>query len=393
MEKRFVYADNAATSPVIPEAFEAMRPYLTEVWGNPSSMYSVGREAKKGLDSARADIASALGAADNEIYFTSCGTEADNWALKGGARFMRDKYGRRHVITSVIEHPAVLKSCKALEAEGFRVTYVGVTSEGVINMDELARALDSDTAILSVMFANNEIGTLQPVAELAKLAHDAGALFFTDAVQAVGSVPVNCHELKVDLLSFSGHKFGAPKGVGGLYIRRGLKIGKYLDGGGQERMMRSGTENVAGIVAMAKALTLAVERMPDTARIAAMRDRLADYITKNIPYTIYNGSREHRLPGNLNISFEFIEGESLLLLLDMEGICISTGSACSSNSLEPSHVLLAIGLPAEKAHGSMRVSITHHNTDADVDYIIEKLPPIVARLRAMSPIYPGDPKQ
>lgn len=393
MEKRFVYADNAATSPVLPEAFEAMRPYLTEVWGNPSSMYSAGREAKKGLDAARTAVAAALGASDNEIYFTSCGTEADNWALKGGARFMRDKYGRRHVITSVIEHPAVLKSCKALEAEGFRVSYVGVTSEGIIDTDELMRVIDDDTAILAVMYANNEIGTIQPVAELARIAHDKGAIFFTDAVQAVGAVPVNCHELKVDLLSFSGHKFGAPKGVGGLYIRRGLKIGKYLDGGGQERLMRSGTENVAGIVAMAKALTVATENMADTERIAAMRDRLADYITENIPYTIYNGSREHRLPGNLNISFEFIEGESLLLLLDMEGICISTGSACSSNSLEPSHVLLSIGLPAEKAHGSMRVSLSHHNTDADIDYIIEKLPPIVARLRSMSPIYPGDPKQ
>lgn len=393
MEKRFVYADNAATSPVLPEAFDAMKPYLTEVWGNPSSMYSVGREAKKGLDAARADIASVLGASENEIYFTSCGTEADNWALKGGARFMLKKYGRKHIITSKIEHPAVLNSCRALESEGFRVTYINVTSEGIIDMDELSSALDSDTAILAVMYANNEIGTIQPVSELAKLAHDKGALFFTDAVQAVGAIPVNCHETGADMLSFSGHKFGAPKGVGGLYIRRGLKIGKYLDGGGQERLMRSGTENVAGIVAMAKALTLAAEQLPDMARISAMRDRLANYITENIPYTIYNGSKEHRLPGNLNISFEFIEGESLLLLLDMDGICISTGSACSSNSLEPSHVLLAIGLPAEKAHGSMRVSLSHHNTDEDIDYIIEKLPPIVARLRAMSPIYPGDPKQ
>ncbi len=389
MEKRFVYADNAATSPVLPEAFEAMKPYLTSVWGNPSSMYSSGREAKKGLDAARASVAKNLGANDNEIYFTSCGTEADNWAIKGGARFMRDKYGRRHIITSEIEHPAVLKSCKALEAEGFRVSYIKVTSEGIVDLDDLKKKIDSDTALVSVMFANNEIGTLQPIEDLAKISHDAGAIFFTDAVQAVGSVPVDCHGLKVDLLSFSGHKFGAPKGVGGLYIRRGLKIGKYIDGGGQERMMRSGTENVAGIVALSAALEYAVEHMSDMDRISAMRDRLADYIMKNIPYTIYNGSREHRLPGNLNISFEYIEGESLLLLLDMEGICISTGSACSSNSLEPSHVLLSIGLPAEKAHGSMRVSLTHHNTEEDIDYIIEKLPPIVARLRMMSPIYPG----
>ncbi len=389
MEKRFVYADNAATSPVLPEAFEAMKPYLTSVWGNPSSMYSAGREAKRGLDAARASIASNLGANENEIYFTSCGTEADNWALKGGARFMRDKYGRRHVITSEIEHPAVLKSCTALEKEGFRVSYVKVTNEGILDLDDLKKKLDSDTALVAVMFANNEIGTLQPIPEITSLAHEAGAIMFTDAVQAVGSVPVDCHGLKVDLLSFSGHKFGAPKGVGGLYIRRGLKIGKYLDGGGQERMMRSGTENVAGIVAMSAALDYAVKNMADTERIAAMRDRLADYIITNIPHTIYNGSREYRLPGNLNISFEYIEGESLLLLLDMDGICISTGSACSSNSLEPSHVLLSIGLPAEKAHGSMRVSLSHHNTDGDIDYIIEKLPPIVDRLRQMSPIYPG----
>ncbi len=392
MEKRIVYVDNAATTPVLPEVFDAMKPYLTEFYGNPSSMYSVGRAAKKAIDEARESAASSLGCLPTELYFTSCGTEADNWALKGGARFMKKKYGKSHVITSVIEHPAVLKSCKALEKEGFRVTYVGVTSEGILDMDELSRVLDSDTAIVSVMFANNEIGTIQPVSDIAKLAHEKGALMFTDAVQAVGSVAVDCHALGVDMLSMSGHKLGAPKGVGALYMRRGLKIDKYLDGGGQERLMRSGTENVAGIVGFAKALAVAVERLPDMERVAKLRDRLADHIVKNIPYTIYNGSREHRLPGNLNISFEFIEGESLLLLLDMEGICISTGSACSSNSLEPSHVLLSIGLPAEKAHGSMRVSLSHHNTDEDVDYLIEKIPPIVSRLRRMSPIYPGDPK-
>lgn len=392
MDKRIVYVDNAATTPVLPEVFDAMKPYLTEIYGNPSSMYSVGRAAKKAIDEARESAAASLGCAPAELYFTSCGTEADNWALKGGARFMKKKYGKSHVITSVIEHPAVLKSCKALEKEGFRVTYVGVTSEGIIDMDELSRVLDSDTAIVSVMFANNEIGTIQPIAELAKLAHEKGALMFTDAVQAVGSVAIDCHALGVDMLSMSGHKLGAPKGVGALYMRRGLKIDKYLDGGGQERLMRSGTENVAGIVGFATALSIAVERLPDMERVAKMRDRLADYIVNNVPYTIYNGSREHRLPGNLNVSFEFIEGESLLLLLDMEGICISTGSACSSNSLEPSHVLLSIGLPAEKAHGSMRVSLSHQNTDEDVDYLIEKIPPVVSRLRRMSPIYPGDPK-
>ncbi len=392
MEKRIVYVDNAATTPVLPEVFDAMKPYLTEFYGNPSSMYSLGRVAKKALDDARASAAANLGCAPTELYFTSCGTEADNWALKGGARFMKKKYGRSHVITSAIEHPAVLKSCKALEKEGFRVTYVGVTSEGIIDMNEFAGVLDGDTAIVSVMFANNEIGTIQPIEEIARLAHEKGALMFTDAVQAVGSVAIDCHGLGVDMLSMSGHKLGAPKGIGALYIRRGLKIDKYLDGGGQERLMRSGTENVAGIVGFATALAIAAERLPDMERVAKLRDRLADYIVENVPYTIYNGSREHRLPGNLNVSFEFIEGESLLLLLDMEGICISTGSACSSNSLEPSHVLLSIGLPAEKAHGSMRVSLSHHNTDEDVDYLIEKIPPVVSRLRRMSPIYPGDPK-
>ena len=392
MEDRFVYADNAATTAVVPEAVAAMTPYLTDCWGNPSSMYSKGREARTGLDAAREKTANVLGCAPNEIYFTSGGTEADNWAVKGGARFMRKKYGRSHVITSVIEHPAVLRSCDALEREGFRVTRVAVHENGIIDMDKFKAALDDDTAIVAVMYANNEIGTIQPVEEIAKLAHEKGALMFTDAVQAVGSIPVNVKSLGVDMLALSGHKFGAPKGIGALYIRRGLKIEKYIDGGGQERMMRSGTENLAGIVALATALELAVSRLSDMERIRAMRDRLADYIMQNIPHTIYNGDREHRLPGNLNISFEYIEGESLLLLLDMAGICISTGSACSSNSLEPSHVLLATGLPAEKAHGSMRVSLSHCNTDEDIDYIIEKLPPIVSRLRAMSPIYPGDNK-
>ncbi len=392
MENRLVYADNAATTPVAPEVVAAMTPYLTEFWGNPSSMYSKGREARRGLDEAREKVASLLGALPNEIYFTSGGTEADNWAVKGGARFMRKKQGRSHVITSTIEHPAVLRSCEALEREGFRVSYVGVGKNGILDMDKFKAALDDDTALVAVMFANNEIGTIQPIAEIARLAHEKGALMFTDAVQAVGSIPVNVRELGVDMLSLSGHKFNAPKGIGALYMRRGLKIEKYIDGGGQERMMRSGTENLAGIVGLATALELAVSRLPDMERIRKMRDRLAEYILSNIPHTIYNGDRERRLPGNLNISFEYIEGESLLLLLDMAGICISTGSACSSNSLEPSHVLLSIGLPAEKAHGSMRVSLSHANTDEDVDYIIEKLPGIVSRLRAMSPIYPGENK-
>ncbi len=391
-KERFVYADNAATTPVAPEVAEAMTPYFTAVWGNPSSMYSKGREARKALDSARERASKVLGCAPNELYFTSGGTEADNWALKGGARFMREKQGRTHVITSTIEHPAVLRSCEALEREGFRVSRVNVCKNGILDMDELRRTLDGDTAIVAVMYANNEIGTIQPIEEISKLAHEAGALMFTDAVQAVGSIPVDVNALGVDMLSLSGHKLGAPKGIGALYMRRGLKINKYIDGGGQERGMRSGTENLPYIAGLAEALELAASRMDDMERIRRMRDRLADYILKNIPHTIYNGDPSRRLPGNLNISFEYIEGESLLLLLDMAGICISTGSACSSNSLEPSHVLLALGLPAEKAHGSMRVSLSHGNTDEDVDYIIEKLPGIVSRLRSMSPIYPGDDK-
>ena len=390
MENRFVYADNAATTPVSREVVEAMTPYLTEFWGNPSSMYSKGREARCGLDRARETVAEKLGCAPGEVYFTSCGTEADNWAVKGGARYMRDKKGRSRVITTAIEHPAVLRSCEALEREGFTVTYVKVKNNGVVDMDGMAKAITDDVAIVAVMLANNEIGTIQPVAEIAKIAHAHGALMFTDAVQAVGAIPVDVKALGVDMLSMSGHKLNAPKGVGALYMKKGIKIYKYLDGGGQERMMRSGTENVAGIVGLATALSNAVDRLPDMERVRKMRDRLANYILANIPHTIYNGDPVERLPGNLNISFEFIEGESLLLLLDMAGICISTGSACSSNSLEPSHVLLAIGLPAEKAHGSMRVSLSHLNTDEDVDYIIEKLPGIVKRLRDMSPIYPGD---
>ncbi len=393
MENRFVYADNAATTPVSKEVVEAMTPYLTDFWGNPSSMYSKGREARRGLDEARETVAAALGCAPNEVYFTSCGTEADNWAVKGGARYMRDKKGRTHVVTSKIEHPAVLRSCEALEREGFTVTYVNVKPNGVVDMNEMKNAITDDTAIVAVMLANNEIGTIQPIAEIAKLAHERGALMFTDAVQAVGAIRVDVGELGVDMLSLSGHKLNAPKGVGALYVKKGVRIAKFLDGGGQERMMRSGTENVAGIVGLATAIKSAVERLPDMERVRKMRDRLAGFILGNISHTIYNGDPDLRLPGNLNISFEYIEGESLLLLLDLAGICISTGSACSSNSLEPSHVLLALGLPAEKAHGSMRVSLSHLNTDEDVDYIIEKLPPIVARLRAMSPIYPGDDKQ
>ena len=382
--KRFVYVDNAATTPVLPEVIEAMLPCLREHWGNPSSLYGKGREAARLLADARASIAEGLGCKSEEIYFTSCGSESDNWAIKGAAHHAKD--GRDTIITSKIEHHAVLHTCKALEKEGYRVIYLDVDEYGVVDLQQLRSVIDERTALVAVMYANNEIGTIQPIAEIARIAHEHGALMFTDAVQAVGHVEINLAELGVDMLALSGHKIGAPKGVGALYIRRGVNIGALVDGGGQERRRRAGTENVAGIVGMAKALQIAIDRLPELDRVRAMRDRLADALLK-LPYTRLNGHPTERLPGNLNIGFEFIEGESMILWLDMAGICASTGSACSSDSLDPSHVLLSIGVPHEKAHGSLRLSLSHETTDEDVDYIIETLPPIVQRLRDMSPLY------
>ncbi|MBP3605771.1 MAG: cysteine desulfurase NifS [Clostridia bacterium] len=382
---RFVYADNAATTPVSQSVIDAMAPCFASAWGNPSSLHSKGREAKALLDGARERIARVFACEASEIYFTSCGSESDNWAIKGAA-LRGKKKGRTHIVTTVIEHPAVLNTCRALEKEGFTVTYVGVDGDGVVDMQALEAAITENTAVVAVMYANNEIGTLQPIERICALAHAKGALMFTDAVQAVGNVKIDLSALPVDMLAMSGHKIHAPKGVGMLFIRKGVVIGNLIDGGGQERRHRAGTENLPYIVGLAKAIEDADEQLADMPRVAAMRDRLIEALTA-IPYSRLNGHRTERLPGNVNVGFECIEGESMLLLLDMKGICASTGSACSSASLEPSHVLLAIGVPHEKAHGSIRLSISHETTEEDIDYIIESLVPIVARLREMSPLW------
>ncbi|MFA6948472.1 MAG: cysteine desulfurase NifS [Eubacteriales bacterium] len=383
-DNRFVYADNAATTSVSPEVLGAMLPYLSEHYGNPSSLYSIGRDSAKAISAARDKIAALIGCKSSELFFTASGSEADNWAIKGAA-YANQKKGR-HIITTKYEHHAVLHSMDSLKREGFEITYLDILPDGQITPEMLEAQIRPDTSLVCMMYANNEIGSVLPIKELCDTAHKHGALFFTDAVQAVGNIPVSAAELGVDMLSFSGHKIHAPKGIGALYIKTGTKVYNLVDGGGQERGRRGGTENIAYIVGLAKALEIAVQSLPDMKRVAAMRDRLADGISK-IPYSFINGGMEHRLPGNLNAAFEFIEGESLLLWLDLNGICASTGSACSSASLEPSHVLLSIGVPVEKAHGSLRLTLGHDNTDADVDYILERLPMIVDKLRAMSPLY------
>ena len=382
---KFVYADNAATTPVSREVVEAMSVCFTEAWGNPSSQHGKGYEAKALIDDARARIAKVFNCNPSELYFTSSGTESDNWAIKGAAMRMKKK-GRTHIVTSKIEHHAVLHTCESLEKQGFTVSYVGVDEYGVVDLDELRSAVTENTALVAIMFANNEIGTIEPVAEMAEIAHEKGALFFTDAVQAVGAVDIDLSKLKVDMLSLSGHKLHAPKGIGMLYIRKGLFIDNLIDGGGQEKRKRGGTENVPYIVGLAKAIEIAAAKIPELDKVRAKRDRLISELTK-IPYSKLNGHPEHRLAGNVNIGFEFIEGESILMWLDMAGICASTGSACSSASLDPSHVLLATGVPHEKAHGSIRLSISHETTDEDIDYILETLPPIIERLRNMSPLW------
>jgi cysteine desulfurase NifS len=387
MEK-VIYLDHAATTYVKPEVFEAMKPYFIEQYGNASSVYSLGRDNRKAVEEARATIAKCLGADEpGEIYFTGSGTEADNWAIKGAVYAARKK-GKKHIITSSIEHPAVLETCKFLQKEGFEVTFLPVDKEGFVNPEDVEKAIRPDTAIVSVMYANNEIGTIQPIREIGEITKKHGVLFHCDAVQAAGSIPVNVKELGVDLLTISGHKFYGPKGIGALYIRKGVRLENLIHGGHQEKGKRAGTENVPGIVGMAKALDLAVANMDEYAKkLRHLRDMALDKIMKRIPHVRLNGSIEKRLPGNLNLSFEFIEGESMLLLLDMKGIKASSGSACTSGSLDPSHVLLAIGLPHEIAHGSLRLTFGESNTEEDVDYLVDSLDEIVTRLRSMSPLY------
>ena len=391
--KRYVYADNAATTPVSREVVDAMMPYLTEKWGNPSSLHAKGREAAVALEEARGRIAACIGADAKEIFFTSCGSESDNWAIKGAA-YAGKKKGKTHIITSAIEHHAALHACKALEKDGFTVTYLGVDENGVVSLEELRNAISDKTALVSVMLANNEIGTIEPVREIAEIAHAHGALMFTDAVQAVGNIPVNVKDLGVDMLAFSGHKIHAPKGIAALYVKKGVRIDNLIDGGGQERSKRGGTENMPYIIGLATAVENAVAGLPKMKEVAKLRDYLMESILSAVPHSTLNGPRgDARLPGNLNIGFEYIEGESMLLLLDFEGIACSTGSACSSASLDPSHVLLAIGVPHERAHGSLRLSISAETTKEDADYILEKLPPIIQRLRDMSPLYEAVAKE
>ena len=381
-----IYMDNAATTRVTEPVFEAMRPYFCEIFGNPSSVHAFGREARKAVEQARRQVAAALGAQAGEIYFTGSGTEADNWALRGAA--YAQKARGRHIITTQIEHHAVLHAAEQLEKEGFEVTYLPVDEDGVVSLEALEKALRPDTTLVSIMAANNEIGAIQPIREAAKLARAHGALFHTDAVQAIGCVPIDVKADGIDLLSLSGHKFHAPKGVGALYIRSGVKLQRLIYGGAQEKTQRGGTENVASIVGMGKAIELAMESMESrNAYVSGLRDRLIEGILRRIPETRLNGHRTQRLSGNVNVSIRYIEGEALLLSLDMKGIAGSSGSACTSGSLDPSHVLLAIGLPHEIAHGSLRLSLSEENTAEEVDYTINALVEIVERLRAMSPLY------
>lgn len=386
MDKRFVYADNAATTRVSDEVLEAMLPYFTEQYGNASSIYALGRNARKAVELSREKIASAIGALPSEIYFTSGGSESDNWAIKGVCEKLASK-GKKHIITSVFEHHAVLHTCQALEKKGFEVTYVPVNEKGLINPEDIKKAMRDDTALVTIMFANNEIGTIQPIKEIADICHEHKVLFHTDAVQAVGNVEINVRDMGIDLLSISGHKIHAQKGIGALYIRKGIVIPNLIYGGAQEKNKRAGTENTAGIVGFAKAMEIACADIPaKIEKVTAMRNRLIDGILK-LPRTRLNGDRDKRLCGNCNISIEGVEGESLLLMLDLHGICASSGSACTSGSLDPSHVLLALGLKHEVAHGSLRLSISDETTDEDIDYILEVIPPVVKRLRDMSPLW------
>ena len=384
--KKLIYLDNAATTKTSEEVVAAMLPYFTEYYGNPSSVYEFASESKKAVSNARRTIAETLGAQENEIYFTAGGSEADNWALKATAEAYQSK--GKHIITTKIEHHAILHTAEYLEKRGFEITYIGVDENGVVKVDELEKAIRPDTILISVMFANNEIGTIQPIKEIGEIAKKHGVLFHTDAVQAYGQLPINVDELHIDMLSSSGHKLNGPKGIGFLYIRKGVKIRSFVHGGAQERKRRAGTENVPGIVGYGKAAEIAAKSMKErTAKEIELRDHLIDRVLAEVPYTRLNGHRTNRLPNNANFSFQFVEGESLLILLDNNGICASSGSACTSGSLDPSHVLLAIGLPHEIAHGSLRLTLSAETTMEDIDFVVDCIKQIIERLRSMSPLY------
>ena len=384
---KMIYLDNAATTKTAPEVVEAMLPYFTEMYGNPSSIYDFASKSKEGVSKARGQIADALGAKKEEIYFTAGGSESDNWALK--ATFEAYKSKGNHIITTKIEHHAILHTCEYLEKErGAKITYLDVDENGIVKLDELEKAITPETILISVMFANNEIGSIQPIREIGAIAKEHGILFHTDAVQAYTQVPIDVEAMNIDMMSTSGHKINGPKGIGFLYIRKGVKIRSFVHGGAQERKRRAGTENVPGIVGFGKAVELAVASMDDRIRKETeLRDYAIARIEKEIPYCRLNGDRTRRLPNNINFSFRFVEGESLLIMLDMKGICASSGSACTSGSLDPSHVLLAIGLPHEIAHGSLRMTLSAETTKEDIDYTIDNLKEIVAHLRSMSPLY------
>lgn len=386
MEKRFIYADNAATTKVSEPVLEAMLPYFTEEYGNASSIYALGRNAKKALETARESIAASIGAQPSEIYFTSCGSESDNWAIRSVCERLAAK-GQKHIVTSVFEHHAVLHTCQALEKLGFEVTYLPVYENGIVKTEDVRNAIREDTALVTIMYANNEIGTIQPIEEIAAICREKNVIFHTDAVQAVGHVKINVHAQGIDMLSISGHKIHAQKGIGALYVRKGIPMTNLIFGGAQERNRRAGTENIPAIMGLAKAMELANTDIEERAeKTSRLRDRLIDGLLK-LPRTRLNGDRVKRLPGTVNVSIEGIEGESLLLMLDMNGICASSGSACTSGSLDPSHVLLSLGLKHEVAHGSLRLSINEETTDEDVDYILEVVPKVVKRLREMSPLW------
>jgi len=381
-----VYMDYSATTYVKPEVLEEMLPYFTEKFGNPSSFYGISRTTKMAIDKAREQVAKALNCLPGEVYFTGGGSEADNWAIKGIASAHKNK--GNHIITTKVEHHAVLHTCAYLEKNGFDVTYLDVDEEGFINLEDLKNAITDKTILVSIMFANNEIGTIQPIKEIGEICREKKVFFHTDAVQAVGNIPVDVEDMNIDMLSLAGHKIYGPKGIGVLYIKKGIKIDNLIHGGAQEKNRRAGTENIASIVGIGKALELATENLDEhMEKLVALRDKLMDGLLK-VPYTRLNGPRgEKRLPGNVNICFRFIEGESILLSLDFKGVCASSGSACTSGSLDPSHVLLAIGLPHEIAHGSLRLTMGEGSTEDDVDYVLDVVPPIIERLRNMSPLW------